>query len=363
MGQTESQTLVYKFKRENPELYEIIMKYYSPVFDKTTAIEMYLNNEDPPCCEICNARLLLTKKRPKKCVLHCKSILGVNLFTYDMFIDKFPGVYKYWDGFKNGNDFLTVTCPKHNEYEQVLNSRIAGYGCQQCYFDAKLGQYRIDQAEYLRKFNEMHGDLYDYSLVKFCGAEGKIDIICKVPDHGIFSQAANVHAAGHGCSKCMADENSLRNSTDEAKAKRRVDHANYIKNNPTKNKNTEPELKCKAFLNKNNIEFEHQYIVLDPKYGAWTYDFYLKDLNLLIETDGEYYHRRHESLNRDKIKNKIADQYGYNLLRLSDLNLDFSMIFKDMLEIKAHTINVMDERIKFVLEKYGDVVPRKTKKV
>jgi hypothetical protein len=55
------------FKNNNPELYDSIMKIYSPVFDKITAIEMYFLKIPPPKCEICNERLLVTKRMPTRC--------------------------------------------------------------------------------------------------------------------------------------------------------------------------------------------------------------------------------------------------------------------------------------------------------
>lgn len=247
---------------------------------------------------------------------------------------------------------IKITCTEHGDYMQVMTSRINGHRCQECYFNTQRGNFRIDTDVYLQDFKEVHGDTYDYSLVKFGGAETKIEIICK--KHGSFWQAANVHREGHGCPRCAAEGASLRQSTEEAKAKIRTQMANYIKNNPTNKKNTKPELGCKEFLELNNLEYEHQYIVNDLKTGAWTYDFYVKEKNLLIETDGEYFHRKYEAYNRDRFKNRIAKEHGYVLLRLSDLNLDFSLIFESVEEIEKHTLLVMENRKQFVKDKNGD---------
>lgn len=57
--------------------------------------------------------------------------------------------------------------------------------------------------EFIYKSRLVHGDKYDYSLVKFDGSVRsiKVDIIC--PDHGVFSQRPIWHYAyGNGCPRC-----------------------------------------------------------------------------------------------------------------------------------------------------------------
>ena len=162
----------------------------------------------------------------------------------------------------------------------------------------------------------MHGDTYDYSHSIYNGATEKINIRCK--KHGEFNQIANVHAAGSGCPKCANEENSVRQSTEESVMIKRIIMANRIKSRSQKTKNSKLELKFKEFLSKNNLMYEHQYIIYDINYtGAWTYDFYIPSLNLLVEMDGEYWHRKPETLNRDIIKNKLAEKNGKSLVRIS----------------------------------------------
>lgn len=61
---------------------------------------------------------------------------------------------------------------------------------------------------YISKFNEVHGDKYDYS--RFTGEENrnnKIEIICK--EHGSFLQTKPSHQNGNGCPKCAPNKNVL----------------------------------------------------------------------------------------------------------------------------------------------------------
>jgi very-short-patch-repair endonuclease len=134
--------------------------------------------------------------------------------------------------------------------------------------------------------------------------------------------------------------------------------SNYIPKNPLICFIREnPELRCKKFLEDNKIIYEHQYILTDDIYGNWAYDFYIEKLNLLVEVDGEYYHRIKESFNRDKIKNKLAEKHGFKIIRISDLaigncpKLDFSLILSSDESIIENNIRVMEEREKNIKEK------------
>lgn len=59
--------------------------------------------------------------------------------------------------------------------------------------------------EIVQKLIRAHGELYDYSLVKYINGNKQIDIICKT--HGIFKQTARAHMAGQGCPKCTQSGN------------------------------------------------------------------------------------------------------------------------------------------------------------
>jgi hypothetical protein len=52
----------------------------------------------------------------------------------------------------------------------------------------------------ITQFTEIHGNLYDYSLVEYNGNLHKVDIIC--PIHGVFQQTPKEHKKGSGCNEC-----------------------------------------------------------------------------------------------------------------------------------------------------------------
>lgn len=64
----------------------------------------------------------------------------------------------------------------------------------------------------IKQFLDRHGDLFDYSLVKYVGTSTKVTIICRI--HGPFEQLAGAHKRGQGCAKCMYDRK--RKLADEA---------------------------------------------------------------------------------------------------------------------------------------------------
>ena len=61
---------------------------------------------------------------------------------------------------------------------------------------------KLTQEEFLTKVKIIHGDLYDYSMVKYAGMPHKIQVICR--EHGEFSTQAGNFSRGSGCPKCAA---------------------------------------------------------------------------------------------------------------------------------------------------------------
>jgi G:T-mismatch repair DNA endonuclease (very short patch repair protein) len=100
-------------------------------------------------------------------------------------------------------------------------------------------------------------------------------------------------------------------------------------------KNTSIEVKIGELLLSNNVRFETQYDVYYEKNKFKSYDFYLKDFNLLIEADGDYWHGNPIKYNdesiltevqkinieNDKFKNKLAEEMGVNLIRFWETDI------------------------------------------
>lgn len=52
----------------------------------------------------------------------------------------------------------------------------------------------------IKRFKDVHGDRYDYSLVEYKNSKTKVKIICK--EHGVFEQTPEKHCSKQGCPKC-----------------------------------------------------------------------------------------------------------------------------------------------------------------
>ena len=118
--------------------------------------------------------------------------------------------------------------------------------------------------------------------------------------------------------------------------------------------NTKPELLFKNYLNENNIEYIQQYEVIDRNGGKWLYDFYLPFKKLLVEIDGEYWHTKDAQYNRDLIKNKLANESGHSLLRISNNNLNFNLIHLSQNEMTLHNKDIMEGRLNILKRNHND---------
>lgn len=136
----------------------------------------------------------------------------------------------------------------------------------------------------------MHGDKYDYSLVKYKNAHTKVKIIC--PLHGEFKQTPNCHVIGSGCPTC-----------NESKGEKEI----------------------RTYLKENNIKFKQQKSFPDCKYKyPLRFDFYLPEYNCCIEFNGIQHYEPSEffggvdafELNqiRDKIKKEYCDNNNIPLI-------------------------------------------------
>lgn len=91
---------------------------------------------------------------------------------------------------------VVVTCRLHGDFETRPGNFIYNRtGCPTC-----GGQHGLSNAEFIFKARQIHGDNYDYSLVRYVSTIEPVEIICRT--HGVFSQKPTVHLTGAGCQKC-----------------------------------------------------------------------------------------------------------------------------------------------------------------
>jgi hypothetical protein len=101
--------------------------------------------------------------------------------------------------YKNGSTKIKIVCPYHGLFE-IKPIQHTLYDCGKC-----TGNIKITNEEIINQFKKIHGNLYDYSLVKYKGDSEKVKIICNT--HGIFEQQAACHKRQkQGCPKCGRDK-------------------------------------------------------------------------------------------------------------------------------------------------------------
>lgn len=96
---------------------------------------------------------------------------------------------------------VILDCKVHGEFTRNPRGLLDGFGCPKCEREIVDSANRLTLDEFLEMAKSVHGDLYDYSLVKYITSNVPVDIICK--KHGIFKQRPSNHIhSGHNCPKC-----------------------------------------------------------------------------------------------------------------------------------------------------------------
>lgn len=95
---------------------------------------------------------------------------------------------------------VTITCKLHGDFIQTPHSHLSGRGCGVCRYENVGKKLRKTTSEIVASFIKVHGNRYDYSLVKHVNSNHKVKIVCK--EHGVFEQLPHNHIIGQGCPEC-----------------------------------------------------------------------------------------------------------------------------------------------------------------
>jgi hypothetical protein len=255
---------------------------------------------------------------------------------------------------------LKIICPIHGEFSQKAGDHMKGVGCPKC-----AGHGRTTE-DFINLGKQIHNNYYDYSLVDYKSATGKVKIIC--PKHGLFLQQANAHLGGQGCPLCGVEKNTenKRRTTEEMISLARTVHGDkydyslvdykrphekvtiicpthgefsqtmhsHINGSgcPTCNESKGEKL-IAQILNTKGINFERQHKFIDctnkikGRYcKKLPFDFYIPTMNTCLEYDGEQHYRPVDAfggeksfqkrLESDSIKNQYCKKNGIKLIRI-----------------------------------------------
>jgi protein-arginine kinase activator protein McsA len=194
-----------------------------------------------------------------------------NKYNYDL-VD-YIGTKKY----------VLIKCNKClNTFKQTPNNHLMGNGCPNC-----NGKFNKSLEEIIKDFKKIHLNKYDYSKVNYKNNTTKVEIICS--EHGSFWQEPYNHKNGHGCPKCS-----------ESKGERKV----------------------REFLESNNIKYSQEIKLFEN----YRFDFYLEDLNTVLEYDGKQHFEPVKyfgglegflkTQERDKIKTEYCLKNNIRIIRI-----------------------------------------------
>jgi len=175
--------------------------------------------------------------------------------------------------------------------------------------------------EFIKKAEKIHGNLYNYSKVKYINSKTKIKIICR--KHGVFEQNPKDHLYKQGCPICKSSKGELQiNQYLTENNQNPKDHL-YKQGCPIC-KSSKGELQINQYLTENNIEFEREKCFNNLR--KYRFDFYLSEKNVIIEFDGIQHfkpiklwggeERFKQQKNNDYIKNLYCKDNNINLVRI-----------------------------------------------
>jgi len=255
-------------------------------------------------CKKCGHDLGLSKAVTKEKFIERANQKFNNKFSFDKM------------NYKDFNTKVIITCPIHGDFETTpLYFINTTYGCAECSVLGRAETSKVSFEEFVNKAKAKHNDRYTYHKDSYDGITSDTRITC--PIHGDFMQEAYNHAVmGHGCAKCSGKHQytteewvdraiSIRGHRYDYSKVKYIDkytpvtiicakHGEF-KQNPDAHINRKANCpKCSAsmperiiinWLDENDIKYVYQYMFpsIDSKLR---YDFYLTELNILIEYDG-----------------------------------------------------------------------------
>lgn len=172
-------------------------------------------------------------------------------------------------------------------YEQLPQNHLKGFKCE--------NNKKMTEDDFIRKSKEIHGDIFDYTILDFSNVRNKVKLIY---NGVIYEQLGYAHLQGKLPRGIQSESKGV--------------------------------VKISEILSDKNIKYIREYKFEDCRnINYLRFDFYLTDYNILIEYDG----RQHfESIDlwggdsefekrkiNDGIKNDYCKKNGIPLLRISHL--------------------------------------------
>ena len=180
---------------------------------------------------------------------------------------------------------INYVCQEHGLQNQIGGNHIQGQGCPLCGRAAAAAAKRYEFEDYVVKAREVHGDLYDYTGLKYEeNADytfARVHFVCK--KHGRQVQRAKDHLSGGGCPDC-------------------------------KNPITKPALEIQGFLDSVEVSTDLEYKFPNSRKP---FDILVHTRKLVVEYNGNYWHSsQYISSDKHLQKTRIAEANGYRCIHI-----------------------------------------------
>jgi hypothetical protein len=100
----------------------------------------------------------------------------------------------------NNRTKVNILCNKHGMFSQLPKNHANGDGCPVCGREIASLKIKMSVSDFLEKAKKIHGNLYDYSKIKYINCITPIILNCNI--HGDFLQKPAIHLQGKGCPIC-----------------------------------------------------------------------------------------------------------------------------------------------------------------
>jgi very-short-patch-repair endonuclease len=257
--------------------------------------------------------------------------------------------------YMNNKKKVIIKCSIHGDFNKSPNMHLNNQGCPICGKISKSKNKTLTTKKFIEKAKEIHGDKYDYSLVKYKSYEEEVIIKCSL--HGEFKQKPHSHILGSGCKKCGNVNSKTVNEIIKLSKLKHGDKYDYSKveyvNAKTKIKiicpkhgefeqlhnnhilgqgcpickESKGEKAIRNFFKDNGLYFMSQKRFKECRdIKPLPFDFYLPNYNMCIEYDGEQHFKPtkrfggikgfNKIIKTDKIKTEFCLKNGVNLIRI-----------------------------------------------
>ena len=105
---------------------------------------------------------------------------------------------------------VIITCKIHGDFPQRPSSHLSGCGCRECGLISTSVKLRFDNAFFIEKAIDFHGEIYDYTKVVYINSYTPVKVICK--KHTEFSVVPYAHWRGSGCPICSREASNRNQS-------------------------------------------------------------------------------------------------------------------------------------------------------